>query len=153
MRQFVRSDAIVRSDPRLSGANTSADTAKRGKACFLLFLIEQNFYFVQSCVPKKRLPRWSRDAVLRIIADERMVVKFEQNNCYCSVRGDKVVFGQAASTRPVAHRWLPFHAARAPTLARAVFSASNTEHRHLWNKISPAATETPTRMDRCFYAL
>lgn len=153
MRQFVRSDAIVRSDPRLSGANTSADAAKRGKACFLLFLIEQNFYFVQSCVPKKRLPRWSRDAVLRIIADERMVVKFEQNNCYCSVRGDKVVFGQAASTRPVAHRWLPFHAARAPTLARAVFSASNTEHRHLWNKISPAATETPTRMDRCFYAL
>ena len=103
-------------------------------------------YFLMSTRP-------SRDAVLRIIADERMVVKFEQNNCYCSVRGDKVVFGQAASTRPVAHRWLPFHAARAPTLARAVFSASNTEHRHLWNKISPAATETPTRMDRCFYAL
>ena len=45
MRQFVRSDAIVRSEPRLSGANTSADAAKRGKACFLLFQIEQNFYY------------------------------------------------------------------------------------------------------------
>lgn len=88
-----------------------------------------------------------------MVAEFLGAVKIEQNNCYCSVRGDKVVFGQAASTRPVAHRWLPFHAARAPTLARAVFSASNTEHRHLWNKISPAATETPTRMDRCFYAL
>lgn len=53
----------------------SADAAKRGKACFLLFLIEQNLYFVQLCVPKKRLPLWSRDAVLRIIADEQMFAK------------------------------------------------------------------------------
>jgi hypothetical protein len=41
-----------------------------------LHRVEQNIiHFVQSCVPKKRLPRWSRDAVLRIIADEQMFAK------------------------------------------------------------------------------
>ena len=76
MRQFVRSDAIVRSDPRLSGANTSADAAKRGKACFLLFSIEQNFYFVQSRISLKASPPAGIGGTM--VADKREQVKIEQ---------------------------------------------------------------------------
>lgn len=75
MSGVMRLSEVTRGYPEPTRAQMPQNATKRGKACFLLFLIEQNFYFVQYRVPKKRLPRWSRDAVLRIIADEQMFVK------------------------------------------------------------------------------